>query len=239
MRPRVPRLPKRASPARLGRAGAGGSSRLGRRRAASSRPTTPSPIGATSSSRDRVGAARPRGAGLAAGLLAEGVSTHVDVRLAPVFDGTLSSVGRPGFERLGPDPEQVRDEYRAGRARSGRSRRRRRVAPLSTTWSSPARRTTLDPRASVSGGPRGSPTQVSGGYAPSDARPGGRGDGLPGPTRDAAPATAGRRARSCHPARTGSGRQPVCRRAPDRRPMRRAAPKPAIVTSRPATMSKR
>lgn len=82
-------------------------------------------------------------------------------------------------------------------------------------------------------------TQVSGGHGPPDARQEGEVTVCLAAARDAAPARARRRARSCHPAGTGSGRQPVCRRARDRRPMRRAAPKPAIVTSRPATMSKR
>jgi uncharacterized protein YndB with AHSA1/START domain len=58
----------------------------------------------------------------------EGVSTEVDVRFAPVFDGTLLSVEHAGFERLGLN--RARGEYRvAWNEAVGWVARRARLAP--------------------------------------------------------------------------------------------------------------
>jgi Activator of Hsp90 ATPase homolog 1-like protein len=43
----------------------------------------------------------------------EGVSTDVEIRFRPAFDGTLVSVDHSGFERLGRRSERVTSEYHA------------------------------------------------------------------------------------------------------------------------------
>jgi hypothetical protein len=59
----------------------------------------------------------------------EGVSTEVDVRFEPIFDGTLLFVEHSGFERLGRRRERTAREYRAAWAGAlGWVARRARVA---------------------------------------------------------------------------------------------------------------